>query len=239
MRTSICIMILTVICFEAKARDRIQSKKTTKPWSIGVTRYVAGGIIGSTLGFGLGHSIQGRWWDGHGWSFTMGGLFAFCLWTVAEREDVSTFPLALWLGTKLGETISVWFPPYRSALAPKKITTSKYISGGVLGTVVGFGSGHLMQGRGIASALPYTLTQVVALSMAFVVCHGCKATKQAGLILYAISKTVETISLWGPGIKDYKIVSATDKPSPRFTLMPLFHTKQPKLALRFTMAVGS
>ena len=245
LRKLICLLVVALAhsCCQLEARDRPRSKKSQnrQQWSIGVPRYIAGGIIGSTLGFGLGHSIQGRWWDGHGWSFTMGGLFAFFLWVNTERQNVSlAFPLTLVIATKLGETISVWLPPNRPSLAPKKITTSRYIYGGMLGTIFGFGSGHLIQGRGIASALPYTLTQVAALSTAFVVCHGCKRTQKWSILtLYAISRAIETISLWGPGIKDYKIVSTTDNSSPKLTLIPLFHRQQPKLALQFTMVVGS
>ena len=243
MKTSICIIVLAAICFEAKARDRVQTNKrklqNRSTWSIGIPRYVAGGIIGSTLGLGLGHSIQGRWWDGHGWCFTMGGLFTFFLLAEPKRDRVSLkFPWALFIGTKLTEAISVWTPPRRSVPFPKKITTSRYVSGGALGTIVGFGSGHLMQGRGIASALPYTLTQVIALSNAFVVCNDCKRTQMSSLILYAISKAIEIISLWGPAIRDYKIVSTTDQPSPSLTIVPLLHAKYPKLALRLTMTIG-
>ena len=231
-------------CCQLEARDRPRSKKSQnrQQWSIGVPRYVAGGIIGSTLGLGLGHSIQGRWWDGHGWGFTMGGLFALLLWTGAEKEN-KPFPLALLLGTKLGETISVWFPPYRSALAPRKIDESRYVVGGMLGTALGFGSGHLIQGRGVAGAWPYTLTQVAALVSAFAECHSCK--RHGGfsvrplfdLMLYVVSRAIEIASLWGPSAKNYQIVSTTDNFSPKLTLIPLFHRQQPKLALRLTVAL--
>jgi hypothetical protein len=37
--------------------------------------YIAGGIVGTVVGFGIGHGIQGRWSDG-GWIFTVGDTAA-------------------------------------------------------------------------------------------------------------------------------------------------------------------
>ena len=41
---------------------------------IGIGRYVAGGLVGTTLGFGIGHSLQERYWRDYGWAFTIGGI---------------------------------------------------------------------------------------------------------------------------------------------------------------------
>ena len=35
-------------------------------------RYLWGGALGTTVGFGLGHAVQGRWWSqGRGWVYTL------------------------------------------------------------------------------------------------------------------------------------------------------------------------
>lgn len=35
-------------------------------------KYITGGILGSAVGFGIGHAIQGRYGSGKGWIFTAG-----------------------------------------------------------------------------------------------------------------------------------------------------------------------
>ncbi len=212
-------------------------------WAIGVPRYAVGGVVGSLLGFGLGHMIQGRWWDGHGWGFTMGGLFTYLNWEAAEEQN-KTFPLLLFLGTKLGETIDVWMPPLRSDYFPDRqtMTTSRYVTGGILGTIIGFGSGHLVQGRGVA-AWPYALTQVSALATVVAECHSCKedgsfdpVTPLFGLMMYTLSRVLETISVWWPGARNYEIVSRAPSP-PKLAIVPLLYSDNPKLALQLTVAL--
>ena len=275
LRKLIGVLVVTMIhsCCQLEARGVPRSKKNRQQWSIGIPRYVIGGVIGSTLGVGfplahmimvadggkndfswallgsgIGHAVQGRWWDGHGFGFTMGGFYTYAALSGAEGEnDNRPFTWTMFLGTKLAELITVWSPPYRSALAPKKMDESRYVAGGTLGTIFGFGSGHLIQGRGIAGAWPYALTQISALSM-FYTEEQCRRTKYGhcgmidgsavmGILFYGLSKIIEIASLWGPSAKNYQIVSTTDNSSPKLTLIPLFHRQQPKLALRLTVAL--
>ncbi len=42
-------------------------------------RYVTGGVIGSVIGFGIGHAIQGRYGSDRGWIFTTGEAAGFTL----------------------------------------------------------------------------------------------------------------------------------------------------------------
>lgn len=266
----VLIMAMAHSCCQLEARDRPPSKKRgpdRKPWSIGVPRYVVGGVIGSTLGVGLpltsiiihreevvpwpllcgsgiGHAIQGRWWDGPGWGFTMGGFYTSIALSIAEGEkDNRPFTWTMFLGTKLAELITLWLPPYHSTPTPKEMPIPKYLVGAILGTVFGFGSGHLAQGRGIAEAWPYTLTQISALSM-FATERHCSSyhcgmidgPKLMGMVFYIMSKVIEIASVWGPSARDYHIVSA-DKPSPKLALIPLLDKQQPKLALQLTMAL--
>ena len=277
LRKLICVSVVTMVhsCYQLEARGVPRSKKSQnrQPWSISTTRYAIGGVIGSTLGVGLplanmimvadggsnyfswaslaggiGHAVQGRWWDGHGFGFTMGGLYTYMALAVAEGEnDNQPFTWTMFLGTKLAELITVWFPPYQLSLAPKKIDEARYVAGGTLGTVFGFGSGHLIQGRGIASAWPYALTQISALSM-FYIEEQCRRTGRIhcgmfdlsavmGIFFYGLSKIIEIASLWGPSAKNYRIVSTNDNSFPKLALIPLFHGQQPKLALRLTVAL--
>jgi hypothetical protein len=43
---------------------------------ISAGRFIAGGIVGTHVGFGVGHIVQGRWSD-MGWMFTIGETAAF------------------------------------------------------------------------------------------------------------------------------------------------------------------
>ena len=272
MRAIICSVAMVLLAHPLEASDRAHLKtKQHQPseWTIGIPRYVIGGIVGSTLGvalplaavtilskssyggFGLfgsgfGHAIQGRWWDEQGWGFTMGSLYTLIALAVAEDEkDNRTFAWTLFIGTKLGELVTVWLPPRQSARARQEITTARYVFGGLLGTVIGFGSGHLMQGRGIAGAWPYTLTQVAALSAAFVEekkhedgSFSFTPPVLIGGVFWGISKIMEIISVWTPSVREYKIVSPADKPSaPKFAVFPLYHNARPKLVVQLTTAL--
>jgi len=271
MRTCICSIAIVLLAHTLEARDRAHLKTKQhdeSEWSIGIPRYVVGGIVGSTLGValplitvtvlpkwrygglavfgsGFGHAIQGRWWDGPGWGFTLGSLYTLAALGIAESmEDKRAFAWTLLIGTKLGELVTVWLPPRQSARARQEITTARFVGGGLLGTFVGFGSGHLVQGRGIAAAWPYTLTQVAALSIVFVECRPCKKSGSfslhplSGFFLYGISKLMEIISVWTPSAREYKIVSAADKLStPKFAVFPLYHDAQTKLVVQLTTAL--
>jgi len=44
--------------------------------TIGTGRAIVGGVVASVYGFGIGHSVQGRWLD-MGWVFTLGEVASF------------------------------------------------------------------------------------------------------------------------------------------------------------------
>ena len=48
-------------------------------------RYITGGILGSTLGFGIGHGVQGRYAE-KGWIFTAGEVAGAALWLPAAAQ---------------------------------------------------------------------------------------------------------------------------------------------------------
>lgn len=61
---------------QAKEQNIELSKKDKEILQIGrvsTIRYIGGGVVGTYIGFGSGHSIQGTW-DHKGWIFTAGGL---------------------------------------------------------------------------------------------------------------------------------------------------------------------
>lgn len=120
----------------AVERAAVQKKvsKVSMP-EIGPARYIIGGILGTILGFGIGHTMQGRWLDDYGWVFTAGstvtGLGAFlgkncgipvdkgemhlrlnenydaCLAEKKRRQR--PWVVGFWLVRAI-ETVSVWLP---------------------------------------------------------------------------------------------------------------------------------
>ena len=181
---------------------------------IGVGRYVTGGVVGTTLGFGIGHGIQDRYWSDYGWAFTVGGvltlfnaMFAgggpfrspapFCMEDddkerlaeceankekamreqSAEDSRKTNRALIWWLGFKAIETVAVWWPRnvnFEGIYAKRHemdsrfipISKTKYLQGGLLGTLVGFGTGHAMQGRWQRDGWQHTAWQVGAAALA-------------------------------------------------------------------------
>ena len=113
-------------------------KEKFVPNKISPLRYVAGGILGTTLGFGAGHTIQGRWWEDYGWVFTtasiitvLGGLSGgscgmsgvqvydpppqlrlledYDSCMVAKKQRQKKWVIGFFV-TKAIETVSVWWP---------------------------------------------------------------------------------------------------------------------------------
>lgn len=74
-------ILLTQLAFAVENINHLGSQiplttdemKTFEIGLLGNTRYITGGILGTLPGFGLGHTIQGRWKD-RGWIFTVGEL---------------------------------------------------------------------------------------------------------------------------------------------------------------------
>lgn len=104
-------------------------------------RYITGGILGTTLGFGVGHAIQGRW-QNKGWIFTLGesvslvtlvGAGAWCVTSSAARsfggEDESTsFSCILttisatsFIGLRIWESIDLWRGGYEQRKEYKQL----------------------------------------------------------------------------------------------------------------------
>ncbi len=93
-------------------------------------RYVAGGVVGSLVGFGVGHAIVGEY-QSLGWAFTVGEavglaalsagittlsscLFVFCSDERSARADAwITFGTVIYYGFRIWEIVDIWVRPQR------------------------------------------------------------------------------------------------------------------------------
>lgn len=234
--------------------------------SISPFRYVAGGALSVFPGFGLGHMVQGRWLHDYGWVFTAGQTLALvgaaqydgntCTITTSksttscESEDskrkrkIQPYWIAAFALLKLGEVVHAWWP---SKLAPLQqgqtinnatvIPRHRYLWGGALGTTVGFGLGHAVQGRWWQQGhgWAYTLTQLSVVPAIYAIMEQNKCEERArakerkrrhegeswgcsnhtneeiaGLLIatYVVSRIFEIFSVWDI---DYNLHRVADK----------------------------
>jgi len=95
-------------------------------------RYVAGGALGTVVGFGIGHAVQGRYRSDYGWVYTAGELSSLALLGAGfakaagctEEEDfddlrdrclrtsrlLALTGYLLFTGLRITEIITVWLP---------------------------------------------------------------------------------------------------------------------------------
>lgn len=92
-------------------------------------QYIAGGVVGSAVGFGIGHAIQGRYGE-LGWVFTTGEVISYgflirslrnCVdidWYDTDEDDTSCVDKGMLklsvvglFGFKIWEVIDVWTAP--------------------------------------------------------------------------------------------------------------------------------
>ena len=209
----ICLMTILLLSTMASAKPR-------QP-EISSTRYVVGGLVGSTLGFGLGHAIQGRYWYGAGWGFTLSQMYALMARDEDEEYDMK-LALSSLIGLKIFESISIWSPA--PTFSTREITSTRYVTGGLLGTTLGFGSGHVLQGRWLDGGWPYTVSQLLSV---YIISAPCKVCEDEGAFTIApliggfmllVSKLLETISLWTPSLSEYHV---TPTANDTITLAPI------------------
>ena len=62
----------TVTDVDAPTQDVADA--TSSVTEISKNRYITGGVLGTALGFGIGHAVQGRWLSDKGWIFTSAEL---------------------------------------------------------------------------------------------------------------------------------------------------------------------
>ncbi len=135
----------STLIYEAKRKGIELKDDDEKILSIGeisTARYFTGGVVGTypTLGFGLGHAIQGRWSD-DGWIFTVGELGTLsllvagasgCADSLLKTQNCSNLEnnmivtgLIGFLGFRIWEIIDLWFRP--PSYNKKYKTLKKYI----------------------------------------------------------------------------------------------------------------
>ncbi len=89
-------------------------------------RYVGGGLLGTVVGYGIGHAVQGRWSD-KGWIFTVGELASVSVIVITAtsciaadlegraREDrcmaALVGSLVAYTGFRIWEIIDLWAAP--------------------------------------------------------------------------------------------------------------------------------
>ena len=193
-----CLCIILLLLMQGGVVLAADSADTGR---IGIGRYVTGGVVGTTLGFGIGHSIQERYWRDYGWAFTVGGVLTLFNAMFAgggpfgyecNEECQAKIDRAhmWWLGFKAVETVAVWWPRnvnFEGIYAKRHevdsrfipISKAKYLQGGLLGTLVGFGTGHAVQGRWQRDGWQHTAWQAGVAALAS---YGwfCRAHSSAG-----------------------------------------------------------
>ena len=115
-------------------------KKNTKVYlsskrRLSTSHYVTSGLIGSFVGFGTGHLVQGRYWD-KGWIFTLasasivgsGALLAVAEYNLIPlaTEIIAISILATSAGIKLWEVFDIWKLPPSYEVASKNLELSPF-----------------------------------------------------------------------------------------------------------------
>ncbi len=115
---------LTPWAFASKAQNKVgTSTKALHIEPLTQTRYIVGGVVGSALGFGIGHSIVGEY-NSMGWVFTMSQVLSLSIpilaaltmaiiyWegSAAGTVDhlITTWGTFLWIGVALWAAFRVW-----------------------------------------------------------------------------------------------------------------------------------
>ena len=102
-------------------------KEKFVPNKISPYRYIVGGIFGTTLGFGSGHSVQGRWWEDYGWVFTTASIITVLPLVFGENCGVRGGHLRL---PPSSPTMHVWMNSnYDNCVAAKKQRQKKWVIG--------------------------------------------------------------------------------------------------------------
>ena len=302
---SLCLVVVVCIstsaALAAPTKDRHADKKKTtakgrpaagKTQGITPFRYVAGGALSILPGFGLGHMVQGRWFNDYGWVFTAGQVASilsvfsnvtrrFCLnlhlsdddYDSCERENErkdrrqNYWAIAFAL-FKLGEIAHAWWPSKLAPLQQRQanpdaavIPRHRYLWGGALGTTVGFGLGHAVQGRWWTRGRgwAYTITQlpIIAAIYSLAAKNSCEDRARAkererrhkeeswgcpnpigedtaGLMIatFVISKIIEIFNVWDIDYNQHRVAD-TDKHN-SLLLLPYVDNRGLGLQLAFS-----
>ena len=123
------------------------------PIEIGRGNYILGGVLGTSLGFGVGHGVQGRWMRDFGWIFTLSQLLSASLYVyevnnynscIADnssgkcKNNYTTWALTFLIAKGI-EAISAWSPDGAKYIIAKKEKESSFAASPVfLSDEIGF-----------------------------------------------------------------------------------------------------
>ena len=128
------------------------------------------------------------------------------------------------------------------------IREENYLVAGVLGTFIGFGIGHAVQGRWQHKGKYYTYTQLAGFGLALLggrycsggsrrygegICHNPEWMYMLDIPLFLISRIVEMFSVWGPDASYYRVVESRSQLP--FSITPLLNTEQAGLQLTVSL----
>ena len=224
------------------------STKTTHVKSKTITKfhYVVGGLAAVWPGFGVGHAIQERW-NERGWihpAIQLGGLLAGLSvlafrhspdeWSDKNKfksfQRETGFLFGAFGLLRVWEAVDVWFLPSHYKIAkeytgePISITKKRYITGGIMSIVPGFGIGHAIQGRWWDRGWVFSLWQPFLLfatgSIAGVLHFGSKDAFKSPTFwaIFLAPKIWEVVDAWTLSSHyKYKIVKDSFQIRPFFT----------------------
>ena len=234
---------------EKTAKKKANVEKKTDEVSMSPFRYVVGGLLSGFPGFGLGHAVQGRWLKDYGWVFTAGELatltvasqldeycsvsssnYEHCQEREEEYSNIQGYLFTAFAVIKIAEIISAWWPTRLTTLQGSTerdtdlfaIPRKHYLTGGFIGTFVGFGLGHAVQGRwwSAGKGWVYTLTQLPLIPIAIAYSHDRRECRQraderereggywscdspayetlvvTSALMFVISRIVEAFDVW-------------------------------------------
>lgn len=126
MKSYVSSFLILLVFQSAASAKELSRAKPVQDAGISRNRYLIGGAVGSTVGFGVGHAIQKRYRQDHAWIFTateaaaigyifMRGLFACDGSMGAQHDDCMhdterdlRYGFLTYLGFHIWEIVDVW-----------------------------------------------------------------------------------------------------------------------------------
>lgn len=93
-------------------------------------QYIAGGVLGTLMGIGIGHAIQGRYME-NGWLFTatqLGSAFSLGVFAGQGNEVWTGLSAITLIGFRIWELIDVWWLPSSHKIVSHKKRNGFYAS---------------------------------------------------------------------------------------------------------------
>lgn len=119
------LLVTTILLFSTSAFAQLRKGPTVQE-STGMhpVQYVGGGVVGTFIGFGLGHVLQGRWLE-RGWIFTVAepplavlgaaALLSNSAHTGKSGNNGLAIFGAAFVGMRIWEAVDLWYTPYANS----------------------------------------------------------------------------------------------------------------------------